>query len=126
MKGIYILVVLQALCCVVPSLGNQLTCRICYSCTYLLLLSRMQAGAQEKFMRIKQAYNTLLNSKSRGRYDARNQGSDFSYSASGEYQKTQESEEEFYGLGKITYTSILTFYIFMMLNWFPSRKSASR
>lgn len=57
-----------------------------------------EAGAQEKFMRIKQAYNTLLNSKSRDKYDARNQGSDFSYSASGGYQRTTESEEEFYGL----------------------------
>ncbi|PIN25298.1 hypothetical protein CDL12_01964 [Handroanthus impetiginosus] len=59
-----------------------------------------EAGAQEKFLRIKHAYNTLLNSKSRGKYDAGSQGSDFSYSASGGYQtKTRESEEEFYGFG---------------------------
>ncbi|XP_051113399.1 chaperone protein dnaJ 20, chloroplastic [Andrographis paniculata] len=57
-----------------------------------------ETGAQEKFMRIKQAYNALLNSKSRDRYDSRNQGSDFSYSASEGYQKSRESEEEFYGL----------------------------
>ncbi|KAI3473900.1 hypothetical protein Pfo_028092 [Paulownia fortunei] len=59
-----------------------------------------EAGAQEKFMRIKHAYNTLLTSKSRGKYDAGNQGSDFSYSATGRYQtKTREAEEEFYGFG---------------------------
>ncbi|XP_011089512.1 chaperone protein dnaJ 6 isoform X2 [Sesamum indicum] len=57
-----------------------------------------EAGAQEKFMRIKQAYNTLLNSKSRGRYDSGNQGSDFSYSATGSYKtNTREAGEEFYG-----------------------------
>ncbi|KAK6118613.1 hypothetical protein DH2020_047655 [Rehmannia glutinosa] len=57
-----------------------------------------EAGAQEKFMRIKHAYNTLLTSKSRGKYDAGNQGSDFSYSSTGKYQtETREAEEEFYG-----------------------------
>ncbi|KAL0417899.1 UNVERIFIED_CONTAM: Chaperone protein DnaJ [Sesamum radiatum] len=57
-----------------------------------------EAGAQEKFMRIKQAYNVLLNSKSRGRYDTGNQGSDFSYSATGSYKtNTREAGEEFYG-----------------------------
>ncbi|KAL6575280.1 hypothetical protein OROMI_012565 [Orobanche minor] len=44
------------------------------------------AGAQERFMRIKHAYNTLLMStSSRGEYDARNHGSNI------------EAEEEFYG-----------------------------
>jgi len=51
-------------------------------------------------MRIKHAYNTLLNSESRRKYDAGN-SSGFSYSSG---QKTQSSstqdEEEFYGLGK--------------------------
>ncbi|KAL8055947.1 hypothetical protein ABFX02_04G088300 [Erythranthe guttata] len=57
-----------------------------------------EAGAQEKFMRIKHAYNTLLTSKSRGKYDAGNRGSDYSYSTTGSYQtKTREAEEEFYG-----------------------------
>lgn len=54
-------------------------------------------------MRIKHAYNTLLASKSRGKYDAENQGSDFSYSSTGGYQtKNREAEEEFYGFGKNT------------------------
>lgn len=50
-------------------------------------------------MRIKHAYNTLLNSESRRKYDAGNSSS-FSYSSG---QKTQSSstqdEEDFYGLG---------------------------
>jgi DnaJ-class molecular chaperone len=62
--------------------------------------SCVQTNAQEKFMRIKHAYNTLLNSESRRKYDAGN-SSGFSYSSG---QKTQSSstqdEEEFYGLGK--------------------------
>ncbi|XP_057536082.1 chaperone protein dnaJ 20, chloroplastic isoform X2 [Amaranthus tricolor] len=57
-----------------------------------------EANAQEKFMRIKHAYNTLINSDSRSRYDAGNRKSDFSYSSSGRNQSTQE-EEEFYGFG---------------------------
>ncbi|KAK7272053.1 hypothetical protein RJT34_28423 [Clitoria ternatea] len=52
--------------------------------------------AQEKFMRIKHAYNSLLNSSSRKKYDSGNRGSDYS-------QKSQswnpQAEEEFYGLG---------------------------
>ncbi|XP_061337923.1 uncharacterized protein LOC133284829 isoform X1 [Gastrolobium bilobum] len=55
-----------------------------------------QDKAQEKFMRIKHAYNTLLNSSSRKKYDSGNRGSDF-------YQRSQnrnsQAEEEFYGLG---------------------------
>ncbi|KAJ7010236.1 hypothetical protein D5086_000638 [Populus alba] len=58
-----------------------------------------ETNAQEKFMRIKHAYNTLLNSESRRKYDAGN-SSGFSYSSG---QKTQTSstqdEEDFYGLG---------------------------
>lgn len=58
-----------------------------------------ETNAQEKFMRIKHAYNTLLNSESRRKYDAGN-SSGFSYSSG---QKTQSSstqdEEDFYGLG---------------------------
>ncbi|KAL8548905.1 hypothetical protein ACS0TY_007968 [Phlomoides rotata] len=57
-----------------------------------------EAGAQEKFLRIKHAYNTLLNSKSRGKYDAGKQGPDNPYSSTGGFQtKTKEAEEEFYG-----------------------------
>ncbi|KAL1552901.1 chaperone protein DnaJ isoform X1 [Salvia divinorum] len=60
-----------------------------------------EAGAQEKFLRIKHAYNTLLNSKSRGQYDAGKQGSDYSYSAGGYQTRSSEAEEEFYGLGNL-------------------------
>ncbi|KAH9622623.1 hypothetical protein KSS87_019254 [Heliosperma pusillum] len=52
-----------------------------------------QADAQEKFMRIKHAYNTLISSESRKRYD-----SDASYSTAGRSRSTQE-EEAFYGFG---------------------------
>ncbi|KAG6681347.1 hypothetical protein I3842_13G089300 [Carya illinoinensis] len=59
-----------------------------------------EANAQEKFMRIKHAYNTLLNSQSRRKYDTRNDGSDYSYSRAqtSQSRKTQD-EEEFYGFG---------------------------
>lgn len=53
-------------------------------------------------MRIKHAYNTLLNSESRRKYDSGNRGSDFSYSASQRSKsRTAQDEEEFYGFGKI-------------------------
>ncbi|PRQ34206.1 putative DnaJ domain-containing protein [Rosa chinensis] len=56
-----------------------------------------EPNAQEKFMRIKHAYSTLLNSKSRGNYDS-NYGSDYSYSDSQKSQsKKAQDEEEFYG-----------------------------
>ncbi|BFG34082.1 hypothetical protein CerSpe_203560 [Prunus speciosa] len=56
-----------------------------------------EANAQEKFMRIKHAYNTLLSSKFRGKYDS-NFGSDYSYSSSQRSQsKNSQDEEEFYG-----------------------------
>ncbi|GAB4860117.1 hypothetical protein Ancab_011595 [Ancistrocladus abbreviatus] len=58
-----------------------------------------EANSQEKFMRIKHAYNTLLNSESRRRYDSGNRTSDFSYSTSGRSQNTRV-EEEFYGFGE--------------------------
>ncbi|KAM2056854.1 hypothetical protein FF2_029105 [Malus domestica] len=58
-----------------------------------------EANAQEKFMRIKHAYNTLLSSKSRGKYDS-NFGSDYSYSSAQRNQsKKSQDEEEFYGFG---------------------------
>lgn len=60
----------------------------------------MQPNAQEKFMRIKHAYSTLLSSKSRGKYD-NNYGSDYTYSSSQRSQsKKGADEEEFYGFGK--------------------------
>ncbi|CAA3003306.1 Hypothetical predicted protein [Olea europaea subsp. europaea] len=57
-----------------------------------------EVDAQERFMRIKHAYNTLLNSKSRGKYDTGNQASDSFYSTAGRNQnRTAATEEEFYG-----------------------------
>ncbi|KAF7805431.1 dnaJ-like protein subfamily B member 8 isoform X1 [Senna tora] len=55
--------------------------------------------AQQKFMRIKNAYNTLLNSTSRRKYDSGYGSSDFSYySAQRNQRKNSKAEEEFYGL----------------------------
>lgn len=60
-----------------------------------------QDKAQEKFMRIKHAYNTLLNSKARRKYDSEYRGSDSSYYSSRSTQSgNTQAEEEFYGLGK--------------------------
>ncbi|KAM7259426.1 hypothetical protein ACFE04_015167 [Oxalis oulophora] len=60
-----------------------------------------QPNAQEKFMRIKHAYNTLLNSQSRRNYDTWKGGSDYSYSTTqrgGQGQgRKYKDEEEFYG-----------------------------
>ncbi|XP_017626049.1 uncharacterized protein LOC108469624 isoform X1 [Gossypium arboreum] len=58
-----------------------------------------EANAQEKFMRIKHAYNTLLNSESRRRYNPGNRTSDFSYSGTQQSQSPNTQEEEFYGFG---------------------------
>ncbi|KAL6967574.1 hypothetical protein U1Q18_033381 [Sarracenia purpurea var. burkii] len=59
-----------------------------------------EANAQEKFMRIKHAYNTLLNSESRRRYESENRTSDYSYSTAGRNQTTNTQDEEgFYGFG---------------------------
>ncbi|XP_021894547.1 dnaJ homolog subfamily B member 8 isoform X2 [Carica papaya] len=55
-----------------------------------------EANAQEKFMRIKHAYNTLMKSESRRKYASGNQTSDFSYSQRSRSTSTAE-EEEFYG-----------------------------
>ncbi|KAK7402204.1 hypothetical protein VNO78_14272 [Psophocarpus tetragonolobus] len=52
--------------------------------------------AQEKFMRIKHAYHTLLNSSSRKRYDSGTPGFDFSQ---GTQSRNAQAQEEFYGLG---------------------------
>lgn len=53
-------------------------------------------NAQEKFLRIKHAYNTLLNSSSRRKYDSGNRGSNSSQRSQ---SWNQQVEEEFYGLG---------------------------
>ncbi|XP_071716719.1 uncharacterized protein [Rutidosis leptorrhynchoides] len=51
-----------------------------------------EANAQEKFLRIKHAYNTVMNSDSRKKYDSGNR----TYEASN-YKRTED--EEFYGFG---------------------------
>ncbi|XP_028757156.1 dnaJ homolog subfamily B member 8 [Neltuma alba] len=55
--------------------------------------------AQEKFMRIKHAYNTLINSTSRRKFDSGNGGSDSYYSSQRSQSGDAKVEEEFYGLG---------------------------
>ncbi|KAI7733356.1 hypothetical protein M8C21_016853 [Ambrosia artemisiifolia] len=51
-----------------------------------------EAGAQEKFMRIKHAYNTVLNSDSRKKYDSGKRPSET-------YNYKPAEAEEFYGFG---------------------------
>ncbi|CAI0539886.1 unnamed protein product [Linum tenue] len=59
-----------------------------------------EANAQEKFMRIKHAYNTLLSSESRRKYDGGTPSSGFSYSGADRRKTTSTgNEEEFYGFG---------------------------
>ncbi|KAL3358612.1 hypothetical protein AABB24_015623 [Solanum stoloniferum] len=53
-------------------------------------------NAQEKFMRIKHAYNTLLNSKTRKRYDSRSDTSSYSYYSGAEQNRSAADEEDFY------------------------------
>lgn len=53
-------------------------------------------------MRIKHAYNTLLNSDSRRKYEYGNRSSGYSYTDSQRSRsQTSQQEEEFYGFGKI-------------------------
>ncbi|XP_020082237.1 uncharacterized protein LOC109705864, partial [Ananas comosus] len=65
-----------------------------FALKYLLIVNK-EPNAQEKFMRIKHAYNTLTNSGSRSKFA--NNGADFSRNA--EKNKSSVLEEEFYGLG---------------------------
>ncbi|MCL7032843.1 hypothetical protein MKW94_007436 [Papaver nudicaule] len=60
-----------------------------------------QANAQEKFMRIKHAYNTLLNSESRRKYDYGRGASAGGYSASKSRSRKGQEEEEFYGFDQL-------------------------
>lgn len=55
-------------------------------------------------MRIKHAYNTLLNSKTRKRYDSRSDTSSYSYYSGAEQNRGAADEEDFYSFGK---TSLL-------------------
>ncbi|XP_062212867.1 uncharacterized protein LOC133913670 [Phragmites australis] len=54
-----------------------------------------EADAQEKFLRIKHAYNTLMNSESRSKYA--NSSSDSSWTSSSRESKSTAAEEQFYG-----------------------------
>lgn len=57
-----------------------------------------EANAQEKFLRIKHAYNTLMNSESRSKYASSSSSSpDSSWSPGG--SKSADAEEQFYGFG---------------------------
>ncbi|KAJ9698476.1 hypothetical protein PVL29_007520 [Vitis rotundifolia] len=58
-----------------------------------------EANAQEKFMRIKHAYNTLMNSESRRKYDSGSRASNYTYSNAERNQSRNTQEEEFYGFG---------------------------
>ena len=56
-----------------------------------------EANAQEKFMRIKHAYNALMNSESRRKYDSGSRASNYTYSNAERNQSRDTQEEEFYG-----------------------------
>ncbi|XP_009768173.1 uncharacterized protein [Nicotiana sylvestris] len=58
-----------------------------------------EPDAQEKFMRIKHAYNTLLNSKTRKRYDSGSDTSSYSYYSGAGKNKSTADEEDFYSFG---------------------------
>lgn len=74
-----------------------------------------QPGAQEKFLEIKNAYQTLVDSKSRSRYDAggsRTRSDDWDPFQWGSGRKTTQKEEEFYGFGTLSaYPLINTMFI---------------
>ncbi|KFK27488.1 hypothetical protein AALP_AA8G389700 [Arabis alpina] len=59
-----------------------------------------EANAQEKFLKIKHAYTTLINSESRRKYGADSRASGYSYSTGQTSRKSESQvEEDFYGLG---------------------------
>lgn len=75
----------------------------------------LQANAQEKFMRIKHAYNTLMNSESRRKYDSRSHASNYTYSNAERNQSSNTQEEEFYGFGKNFCPEVHLLYILIVL-----------
>ncbi|KAJ0021538.1 hypothetical protein Pint_32777 [Pistacia integerrima] len=78
-----------------------------------------EANAQEKFMRIKHAYSTLLNSESRRKYDFGNRSSDFSYTTGQRSRSTNaQDEEEFYGFG------VVLFMFFLYINHFMLQRTS--
>jgi hypothetical protein len=65
--------------------------------------SSLQANAQEKFLRIKHAYNTLMNSESRSKYASSSSSSSSSDSSwTPGSSKSADAEEQFYGFGTET------------------------
>nr|XP_023920682.1 uncharacterized protein LOC112032156 isoform X2 [Quercus suber]POF00056.1 chaperone protein dnaj [Quercus suber] len=56
-----------------------------------------EVNAKEKFMRIKHAYNMLMSSESRRKYNTGNRRSDYSYSDAQRSETTKTQDEEFYG-----------------------------
>ncbi|KAJ0540408.1 putative DnaJ domain, Chaperone J-domain superfamily [Helianthus annuus] len=68
-----------------------------------------EADAQEKFLRIKHAYNTVLNPDSRKKYDSGNRASQtYNYKPSAE-------ADEFYGFGKL-HKLINFFFVFLSVS----------
>lgn len=110
----YTTVIYTVLACIVwhnPPLECQrlrLKLSLLVSDLLIYYLSWLQANAQQKFMRIKHAYNTLLKSDSQKKYGSGNQTSDYSYSAAGADRRSKD-EEDFYGLG----TTIFCFTLFL-------------
>ncbi|KAG0561824.1 hypothetical protein KC19_9G095000, partial [Ceratodon purpureus] len=73
--------------------------------SFLSIVSCRQLGAQEKFLEIKNAYQTLVDSKSRSKYDAgsRTRADDwdpFQWGASSSGRKSTQVKEEFYGFNE--------------------------
>ncbi|EMS61146.1 hypothetical protein TRIUR3_29832 [Triticum urartu] len=62
-----------------------------------LMLMAKEANAQEKFLRIKHAYNTLMNSESRSKYASSSSSPDSWWSPGS--SKPADAEEDFYGFG---------------------------
>ncbi|KAJ1292938.1 hypothetical protein BS78_01G029200 [Paspalum vaginatum] len=58
-----------------------------------------EPNAQEKFLRIKHAYNTLMNSESRSKYSSSSSESS-SWSSSSRERKSTDAEEPFYGFAE--------------------------
>ncbi|KAF7075813.1 hypothetical protein CFC21_080558, partial [Triticum aestivum] len=58
-----------------------------------------EGNAQEKFLRIKHAYNTLMNSESRSKYASSSSSSGPDSSWSPGSSKPADAEEDFYGFG---------------------------
>ncbi|CAH9115664.1 unnamed protein product [Cuscuta epithymum] len=58
-----------------------------------------EPNAKEKFMRIKHAYNTVLNSKARKKYGSGSDSSNDSYDTTSGSQSGTTKDEDFYGFG---------------------------